>query len=47
MKTIHTDTQKGKSELYISDIQNWPRGIYSVKVLLGTTVFTKKMVLTK
>jgi hypothetical protein len=47
MKTIHSEIRKGKSNLKISDFQSWPRGIYSVKVLLGNHVFIKKMVLTK
>jgi hypothetical protein len=47
MKTIHSEIRKGKSNLKISDFQGWPRGIYSVKVLLGNHVFIKKMVLTK
>jgi hypothetical protein len=47
MKTVHSEIQKGKSNLKISDFQSWPGGIYSVKVLLGNNLFIKKMVLMK
>jgi hypothetical protein len=39
--------QKGNVVIEVKDFQSWPRGIYSVKALLGNSVFTKKMVLTK
>lgn len=47
MMSLPARIQKGNVVIEVRDFQSWPRGIYSVKVLLGNSVFTKKMVLTK
>ncbi len=47
MKTLNTNVQKGNTELSIDNFQNWPRGVYSLKTLLGDNLFVNKMVLIK
>ncbi|MEO6682714.1 MAG: T9SS type A sorting domain-containing protein [Ginsengibacter sp.] len=47
MRNFRSEVPKGRSNHTISDFQNWPKGIYSVKVLLGKKVFIEKMVLVK
>lgn len=47
MRTIHTTASKGNTSISLTDFQGWPRGIYSVKVLLGENLFAEKMVLVK
>ncbi len=47
MKTLNTNVQKGNTELTIDNFQNWPKGVYSLKTLLGDNLFVNKMVLIK
>ena len=47
MRTISTIVLNGNSSLNLTDFQGWPRGIYSVKVLLGENLFVEKMALVK
>lgn len=47
MKTLNTNVQKGNTELTIDNLKNWPRGVYSLKTLLGDNLFVNKMVLIK
>ncbi len=47
MRTSHTNIPKGNTSISLTDFQEWPRGIYSVKVLLGENSFVEKMVLVK
>jgi hypothetical protein len=47
MMSSNARTQKGNMVIEVKGFQSWPRGIYSVKAVLGNTVFTKKMVLIK
>jgi hypothetical protein len=47
MMSSHARTQKGNMLIEVKGFQSWPRGIYSLKAVLGNTVFTKKMVLIK
>lgn len=41
-----TNIQKGNSSLTISGLQTWPRGVYSVRLIMGDEHFVKKIVLT-
>jgi hypothetical protein len=47
MRTLRTTIAKGKTSISLTDFQGWPRGIYSLKVLLGENLFVEKMVLVK
>lgn len=48
MRSLFARVLKGNTVLEVKDFKSWPRGIYSVKVLLGNSlVFTKKMILAK
>lgn len=49
-KLLRTESgivQKGNSVRTYTDFRNWPRGVYSVKVLVGEEQFIQKMVVTK
>ncbi|HYF30049.1 MAG TPA: T9SS type A sorting domain-containing protein [Chitinophagaceae bacterium] len=37
--------QKGAAVIELDNISNWPRGVYIVKLNMGNTVFTEKMIL--
>ncbi|KAA9038493.1 T9SS type A sorting domain-containing protein [Ginsengibacter hankyongi] len=47
MRKLHTTVPNGNSSLTLTDFQGWPRGIYSVKALLGENSYVEKMVLVK
>ena len=47
MMSLPASIQKENMVIEVKNFQNWPRGIYSVRVLSGNAVFTKKMVLVK
>jgi hypothetical protein len=47
MRTLHTNIPNGNTSMTLTDFQGWPRGIYSVKVLLGENSFVEKMVLVR
>jgi len=47
MRALNTIVPNGNSSLNLTDFQGWPRGIYSVKVLLGENLFVDKMALVK
>jgi hypothetical protein len=47
MRTLHTNISTGNTSISLTDFQGWPRGIYSLKVLLGENLFVEKMVLVK
>jgi Secretion system C-terminal sorting domain len=47
MKNMHSTVQQGNTELTLTNFQAWPRGIYSMKTLLGKNLFVNKMVLVK
>ena len=46
-RTLFTTMPKGNPSISLKDFQSWPRGIYSLKVLLGENLFVDKMVLVK
>jgi Secretion system C-terminal sorting domain len=47
MRTISANVPNGNTNINLTDFQGWPRGIYSVKVLLGENLFVEKMALIK
>jgi len=47
MMSLPVSIQKENTVVEIKDFQSWPRGIYSVKVSLGNSLFIKRMVLIK
>jgi hypothetical protein len=47
MRTLHTNIPTGNTSISLTDFQGWPRGIYSLKVLLGENLFVEKMVLVR
>lgn len=47
MRTMATNVSKGNTTLTLSDFGSWPRGIYSLKVVLKENTFTEKFVLAK
>ncbi len=47
VRTENTNIQRGNSVITVSGLQTWPRGVYSVTVVIGDDRFVKKMVLTK
>ena len=47
MRTLHTAVPNGNSSLILNNFQGWPRGIYSVKALVGDNLYVEKMVLVK
>jgi hypothetical protein len=47
VRTESTNIQKGNSVITVSGLETWPRGVYSVTVVMGDDRFVKKMVLTK
>ena len=47
MMSLPVRVQKGSTVVEVKDLQSWPRGIYYVKVLLGNSIFIKRMMLMK
>lgn len=47
MRKMNTNILKGTSKINLSDFQNWPAGIYSVKVLSGQNIFIDKIFIKK
>jgi hypothetical protein len=47
VRTEITNIQKGNSVITVSGLESWPRGVYSVTVVMGDDRFVKKMLLTK
>jgi hypothetical protein len=47
MRTLRTNVPNGNTTISLTDFQAWPRGIYSLKVLLGENLFVEKIVLVK
>jgi hypothetical protein len=47
MREMNTTIQKGNSILTVNNLQGWPNGVYSVKVILGNDLFIQKMILRK
>lgn len=47
MRNIYTTVEKGNSKLNLSDLQSWPPGIYSLKVIAGNDLFINKTLLKK
>ncbi len=47
MRKLFTNVPAGNSSISLSDFQGWQRGVYSLKVLLGESLFVEKMVLVK
>lgn len=45
MRVVNSSIPNGRSVINISDFQNWPDGVYSVKVIFGKDLFVSKMVL--
>jgi len=46
-RTISTHVQKGASTVNIGGLEKWPANIYHVQIVIGTEVYTKKVVLVK
>ncbi|MEO7314397.1 MAG: T9SS type A sorting domain-containing protein [Ginsengibacter sp.] len=47
MYTIKNTLPKGNSILNVSEVKNWPRGVYSVKVISDNNILVSKMVIVK
>ena len=47
MRISETRIAKGNSSIGLTDFGEWPRGIYSLKALIGENVFVEKMVLVR
>ena len=47
VRTESTNIQKGNTAVTISNLQTWPRGVYSVTLVMGDHQIVKKIVLTK
>jgi hypothetical protein len=47
MRQMNTNVSKGNSKINLAHFQNWPTGIYSVKVISGKNVFVDKFVIQK
>lgn len=47
MMSLPVSVQKENTMVEVNGFQSWPRGIYSVKVSLGNSIFIKRMVLIK
>jgi hypothetical protein len=47
MRQMNTNVSKGNSKINLVHFQNWPTGIYSVKVISGKNVFVDKFVIQK
>ena len=47
MRIMHTSVPKGNTSLNLTDLQGWPEGVYSLKVILGENLFTEKIVVVK
>jgi hypothetical protein len=47
VKTTTSSTEKGYNLISIPNLDKWARGIYTVKVVLGTDVFVKRILLDK
>ncbi|MGN6541029.1 MAG: T9SS type A sorting domain-containing protein [Ginsengibacter sp.] len=47
MRQMNTNISKGNSKINLAHFQNWPTGIYSVKVISGKNVFVDKFVIQK
>ncbi|HYJ38288.1 MAG TPA: T9SS type A sorting domain-containing protein, partial [Chitinophagaceae bacterium] len=45
--TINTTLVKGTTVLTISEVENWPAGIYMVRAIIGDKLLTQKMILPK
>jgi hypothetical protein len=47
MMSLPVSVQKENTMVEVNGFQSWPRGVYSVKVSLGNSLFVKRMVLIK
>ena len=47
MRIMQTSVPKGNTSLGLTDLQRWPEGVYSLKVILGENLFTEKIVVVK
>ena len=47
MCTVSNNVPIGISIMNVPDVKNWPRGIYSVKVISANSILVSKMVLIK
>jgi Secretion system C-terminal sorting domain len=46
LKTMNSYVQEGASIINLSGFENWPNGVYVVKVLLGNELFTERVLIT-
>jgi hypothetical protein len=46
LKTMNSNVQEGYSKINLAGFKSWPNGIYVVKLLLGTEIFTERILLT-
>jgi len=47
VRTTTTSAERGNNIISIPNLQKWSRGIYSVKVIVGTDVFVRRILLDK
>ena len=47
MRLITTSVEKGSNTISTANLENWPAGIYTLKVILGGEVFIKRVVINK
>ena len=47
MRTLTSAVQKGSNTVTTADLENWPSGIYTLKAVLGSSVFIKRILITK
>ena len=45
MKTMNSKIHKGTNSIKINGLQDWQRGIYVVKIVVGNEIRTEKMIL--
>jgi hypothetical protein len=46
LKTMNSNVQEGSSMINLSGFENWPNGVYVVKVILGNEIFSERILLT-
>ena len=46
LKTMNSNVQAGSSVFSLSGFENWPNGVYVVKVIMGNEIFTERILLT-